>query len=53
MKNKRIVIGQRCEVVSGNYWRRREGGSVEDGGVMDNCVRENGDDSEEKNLIGN
>ena len=45
MKNKRSIIGNRSEVVSGNYWRR-EGGSLDDGGVM-----KTGDDSEEKDWI--
>ena len=46
MKNKRSIIGNRSEMVSGNYWRRREGGSLDDGGVM-----KTGDDSEEKDWI--
>ena len=46
MKNKRSAIGNRCEVVSGIYWRRREGGTLDDG-----CVMKTGDDSEEKDWI--
>ena len=48
MKNKRSVIRNRCEVVSGNDWRRKQGGSVDHGGVM-----KTGDHSEEKNWIEN